>query len=95
MLLSPEGQRGKAWETSKKGRLFCKWGALDRKVLPLLYRISKALQLHRTEILHPPDIPGQLPSSGMRGHGHRCRVSVLIARQSAPQSVSNMNIPVF
>jgi hypothetical protein len=57
MLLLQEGERGKSWETSKKGTLLCKWEAIDRKVLPLLYRIPKTWQPHRTEILHPPDIP--------------------------------------
>jgi len=27
---------------------------MDRKLLPLLYRVPKAWPPHRTEILHPP-----------------------------------------
>jgi len=42
LLLLLQGQRGKAWQTSKKQRSFVNRGPLDRKVLSLFSMIQTA-----------------------------------------------------
>jgi hypothetical protein len=57
MLLLPEGQGGKFWEPSKKEGSLGNRGVVDGRALSLVYLVPKAWHSHRTEILHPPDVP--------------------------------------
>jgi len=56
---------------------------MDRKLLPLLYRIPKAWQPHRTEILHPPASLDSCRHQGCEDMGTSVVLSVLIAMHSA------------